>query len=96
MPIPLQRMWRHRWPWPLPFRHKDRATLQLAILAARLGRHAVLLQALALDDLPAIAEPVVFDHFETFVFSQEDRLGIAVIDPVQAATGLALAGLLSD
>ena len=33
--------------------------------AARLGRHALLLQALALQRLPRIAEPVVLDHFET-------------------------------
>ena len=46
-------------------------------LAARIGRHALLLQALALQHLESLDEPVVFDHFETFVFSQQDRLGIA-------------------
>lgn len=46
-------------------------------LAARIGRHALLLQALALLHLEDLEEPVVLDHFETFVFSQEDRLGIA-------------------
>jgi len=46
-------------------------------LAARIGRHALLLQALALRDLGKLDEPVILDHFETFVFSQEDRLGIA-------------------
>jgi hypothetical protein len=46
-------------------------------LAARLGRHALLLQALALEALPAITEPVVFDHFETFVVRQEEALGLA-------------------
>jgi len=45
--------------------------------AAHIGRHALLLQALALQHLEQIEEPVVLDHFETFVFSQEDRLGIA-------------------
>lgn len=46
-------------------------------LAARLGRHALLLQAEALAELDAtVDEPFVFDHFETFVFSQDDRLGI--------------------
>jgi len=45
-------------------------------LAARIGRHTLLLQALALGELDDIDEPVVFDHFETFVFSQDDRLGI--------------------
>jgi hypothetical protein len=29
-----------------------------------------------LERLAALDEPVVFDHFETFVFSQDDRLGI--------------------
>jgi len=45
-------------------------------LAARIGRHTLLLQALALGQLTGIDEPIVFDHFETFVFSQDDRLGI--------------------
>jgi len=46
-------------------------------LAARLGRHALLLQARALEHLDWIEEPVVFDHFETFVFRQEEALGLA-------------------
>ena len=46
-------------------------------LAARIGRHALLLQALALEHIEEITEPVVLDHFETFVYSQDDRLGIA-------------------
>ena len=46
-------------------------------LSARLGRHSLLLQALALEHLGTIDEPVVLDHFETFVYSQDDRLGIA-------------------
>ena len=46
-------------------------------LAARIGRHALLLQAWALQHLKTLEEPVVLDHFETFVYSQEDRLGIA-------------------
>ena len=45
-------------------------------LAARLGRIALLLQADALHALEGLDEPVVFDHFETFAFSQDDRLGI--------------------
>jgi len=45
-------------------------------MAARLGRHSLLLQALALGQLTGIDEPISFDHFETFVFSQDDRLGI--------------------
>ena len=46
-------------------------------LAARLGRHSLLFQGLALEMIDVIDEPVVLDHFETFVFSQDDRLGIA-------------------
>jgi len=46
-------------------------------IAARLGRHCLLLQALALEHLGGIHEPVVLDHFETFVCSQLDALGLA-------------------
>ena len=46
-------------------------------LSARIGRHALLLHALAYGRIPTIDEPVVLDHFETFVGSQQDRLGIA-------------------
>jgi hypothetical protein len=46
-------------------------------LSARLGRHALLLQALALQHLREISEPVVFDHFESFVVRQEEALGLA-------------------
>jgi hypothetical protein len=46
-------------------------------LSARLGRHTLLLQALALEHIDEISEPVVLDHFETFAYSQDDRLGIA-------------------
>jgi transposase-like protein len=46
-------------------------------LSARLGRHCLLVQAEALGELDAaVDEPFVFDHFETFVFSQDDRLAI--------------------
>jgi transposase-like protein len=46
-------------------------------LAAHLGRHALLLQAEALAALEgSVDEPFVWDHFETFVFSQDDQLGI--------------------
>lgn len=46
-------------------------------LAARLGRLALLLQAQALEQLSkTLDETVVWDHFETFVFSQDDRLAI--------------------
>ncbi len=46
-------------------------------LAARLGRHSLLLQALALEHLPHLDEPIVVDHFETFVARQEEALGLA-------------------
>lgn len=46
-------------------------------LAARLGRHAILFQTLALQQLPELTEPVVLDHFETFVVRQEEALGLA-------------------
>jgi transposase-like protein len=45
-------------------------------LAARLGRIALLLQAEALARLGRLEEPIVLDHFETFTFSQDERLGI--------------------
>jgi len=46
-------------------------------LAARIGRHSLLLQARLLEGIDTLDEPVVLDHFETFVYSQDDRLGIA-------------------
>lgn len=45
-------------------------------LSVRLGRHAALFQRRASSTLDRIAEPVVFDHFETFVRSQVERLGV--------------------
>jgi len=49
-----------------------------ARLAARLGRHAMLLQARAMSLLAGrLAEPVVLDHFETFEFSQDLPFGVA-------------------
>ena len=46
-------------------------------LSARLGRQAILLQAEALAKLEGtVDEPFAWDHFEAFVFSQDDRLGI--------------------
>src|SRR6266850_3749247 len=47
-------------------------------LSARLGRHALLLQARALRHLEgSLAEPIVLDHFETFEFTQDFPFGIA-------------------
>ena len=49
-----------------------------ARLAARLGRHAMLLHARALTHLRGrLAEPVVLDHFETFEFTQDCPFGVA-------------------
>jgi hypothetical protein len=45
-------------------------------LSARLGRHALLVNARALDRLPALDEPVSYDHFETFVYGQDFPLGV--------------------
>jgi hypothetical protein len=46
-------------------------------LAARLGRHALLLSALVLQHLGPLREAIVFDHFESFAYSQDYPLGIA-------------------
>ena len=54
----------------------DCAPSTVTRIAARIGRHALLFQAAALEQIGEIDEDVVFDHFETFVFSQDDRLGL--------------------
>jgi hypothetical protein len=46
-------------------------------LSAKLGRQVLLLHCRALNHLDEISEPVVVDHFETFVACQLDALGIA-------------------
>ena len=46
-------------------------------LSARLGRHCLLLLAIGLDQLIEIDEPVVYDDFETFFFSQDLPCGLA-------------------
>jgi transposase-like protein len=47
-------------------------------LAARLGRHAILLLAHALTELGGkVDEPFVLDHFETFEFTQDYPFGVA-------------------
>ena len=48
-------------------------------LSARLGRHSLLLQELALQELTALDEDLVADHFETFTNSQLDALGVATL-----------------
>jgi len=44
--------------------------------AERLGRHAVLFHARSLESLREIREPIVHDHFETFIGRQDHALGI--------------------
>lgn len=49
-------------------------------LSARLGRHALLLHALALRALTGrLAEPLAADHFETFEFSQDFPFGVLTL-----------------
>ena len=49
----------------------------VARMSARLGRHAMLLHARALEQLRhRLAEPIVFDHFETFEFTQDWPFGV--------------------
>ena len=55
----------------------DCAPSTVTRLAARLGRHSLLLHHMALDRLAGLEEPVVLDHFETFEFSQDLPFGIA-------------------
>jgi hypothetical protein len=49
-------------------------------LSARLGRHALLLHALALRHLAEqLQEPLAADHFETFEFSQDFPFGVLTL-----------------
>ena len=57
-------------------RSRGCAKTSVTRLAERLSRHAVLLQARAESFLPVLHEPVVHDHFETFVGRQDRALGI--------------------
>jgi transposase-like protein len=45
-------------------------------MAERLGRHAILFHARCLERIQAVAEPVVHDHFETFIGRQDHALGV--------------------
>jgi len=55
----------------------DCAPNTVARISARLGRHAILLQAHALHHLKErLKEPVAFDHFETFEFTQDYPFGV--------------------
>jgi hypothetical protein len=44
--------------------------------ANRIGRHALLLHSLAMDQMEFLEEAVVFDHVETFQYCQEMQLGV--------------------
>jgi transposase-like protein len=56
------------------------APTTVARQAARLGRHAILLHARALDALRGqVDEPFVFDHFETFEFTQDCPFGVGTL-----------------
>lgn len=48
----------------------------VTLRAARLGRHALLFNAAALQRIGRLDEPVVYDHLETFEFSQNLPAGI--------------------
>jgi hypothetical protein len=45
-------------------------------MAERLGRHAILFHARCRSWLPAVAEPIVHDHFEAFIGRQDRAVGI--------------------
>ncbi len=48
-------------------------------LAARAGRHAILLFHRAVREVAALRETVVLDHFETFAYDQEYALGLGTV-----------------
>ncbi|NIM01032.1 MAG: hypothetical protein GTN89_09025 [Acidobacteria bacterium] len=58
-------------------RHVGCAPSTVTRLSVRLGLHAKRFLDLSTTRLAEIDEPIVFDHFETFVRSQQERLGIA-------------------
>jgi len=58
-------------------RHLDCAPSTVTRLSVRIGRHAQVFQKLLLARATPIREPIVLDHFETFVRSQQERFGIA-------------------
>lgn len=59
-------------------RSQDCSPNTVARISAHLGRHAMLLQAHALAHLRGrLDETIVFDHFETFEFTQDWPFGVA-------------------
>ena len=57
-------------------RHLDCSPSTVTELTVRLGEHSTLFHDVALGEIKEIEEPVDFDHFETFVRSKQERLGI--------------------
>jgi len=58
-------------------RSLDCAKTTVERISARLGRHAILLHARSLESVRGtLAEPIVFDHFETFEFTQDFPFGV--------------------
>ena len=45
-------------------------------MAERLSRHAILFHARCRKSIPPIDEPIVHDHFETFIGRQDNALGV--------------------
>jgi transposase-like protein len=58
-------------------RHLGCAPSTVTRLSVRLGEHASRFHEVSAASVAPIREPVVLDHFETFVRSQQERLGIA-------------------
>ena len=58
-------------------RHLNCSPSTVTALSVRLGQHSTLFHEVALNVIKQIREPVDFDHFETFVRSKQERLGIA-------------------
>ena len=58
-------------------RHLGCAPSTVTRMSERIGRHAERIQELLLNEVSPIQEPAVLDHFDTFVRSQQERLGIA-------------------
>ena len=56
--------------------HKPCHPSTVVRIARRIGSQAALLLEECRRQLPRIAEPIVFDHFETFVGMQENALGV--------------------
>ena len=60
-------------------RHLGCAPSTVTGISVRLGRHAERFHQSAMDQIEEISESLVLDHFETFVRSQQERLGIATV-----------------